>query len=62
MENSFLILFRMLCFRMGGLKTMNLSFRPKVDVWRINIDKLGWPLEVRGLMELDATATRTLQR
>ena len=39
MENSFLILFRMLCFRMGVLKTMNLSFRPKVDIWRINIDK-----------------------
>ena len=39
MENSSLILSRTLCFRIGVLNTMNLSFRPKVDVWRINIDK-----------------------
>ena len=61
MENIFLILLRMIYFRMGVLKTVNLSFRPKVDIWRINIDKWGRPLEVRGHMELDGTATRTLQ-
>ena len=61
MENSFWVLFRIHCLGMGFMKKINLTFRPKVDIWRINIDKWGRHLEVRGHMELDGTATRTLQ-
>ena len=61
MENSFWVLFKIHCLGLGFTKTIILTFRPKVDVWKINIEKWGWPLEVRGHMELDATATRTLK-